>query len=77
MSKNVFGIYRGTAVNTADPSAGGRVQVVVAGIGSSALGWALPCFSPGNLTLPNVGDNVWVMFEGGDTDYPVWIGKFP
>lgn len=25
---------------------------------------------------PNVGEGVWVMFEGGDSDYPVWMGTF-
>ena len=24
--------------------------------------------------VPDVGTQVWVMFEGGDQDYPVWVG---
>jgi hypothetical protein len=27
-------------------------------------------------TTPKLGEGVWVMFEGGDSDYPVWIGTF-
>lgn len=26
--------------------------------------------------LPNSGDNAWVMFEGGDPNYPLWLGTF-
>ena len=25
-------------------------------------------------SVPNVGQQVWVMFEGGDPDLPVWVG---
>lgn len=28
-------------------------------------------------TKPNIGDHVWVMFEGGDPDFPVWMGVRP
>jgi guanyl-specific ribonuclease Sa len=27
--------------------------------------------------LPKVGQNVWVMFQAGDPEYPVWIGVQP
>lgn len=23
---------------------------------------------------PNPGDQVWIAFEGGDTEYPIWMG---
>ena len=26
--------------------------------------------------IPPVGANIWVEFEGGDTDYPIWSGCF-
>lgn len=25
-------------------------------------------------SIPTIGQTVWVMFEGGDPDFPVWIG---
>lgn len=26
-------------------------------------------------SVPNIGDGVWVMYEGGDPNFPVWIGR--
>lgn len=26
--------------------------------------------------VPNIGQGVWVMFEGGDSNFPVWIGVY-
>ena len=36
--------------------------------------WATPCVPVGYLGVPPVGSGVWVEFEGGDTDYPIWSG---
>ena len=46
-----------------------------------AIGWALPCVpfagpGVGFLALPPVEANVWVEFEAGDPDYPIWSGCF-
>jgi hypothetical protein len=30
----------------------------------------------GLFAIPPVGANVWVEFEGGDPDYPIWSGGF-
>ena len=43
--------------------------------------WALPCVplagpQMGSYFVPLIGSGVWVEFEGGDTDYPVWTGCF-
>jgi len=26
--------------------------------------------------VPRIGQNVWIMFEGGDPEFPVWMGVF-
>jgi len=77
-----FGKYRGQVENNLDPMLLGRVQVSVpAVLGEGTLSWAMPC-SPyagdgvGFFTVPPVGANVWVEFEGGDPDYPIWAGCF-
>lgn len=73
-----FGKYRGEVANNIDPLQLGRVQVGVPSVlGSGRLSWAMPCSPhPGFFMVPAVGDKVWVEFEGGDVDYPIWAGCF-
>jgi hypothetical protein len=69
-----FGIYRGSVMNTADPTMKGRIQVSVASVGASSGSWALPCRDFGSKAVPPVGSAVWVMFEAGNVTNPVWLG---
>jgi hypothetical protein len=77
-----FGKYRGKVANNVDPLQMGRIQVSVAAVlGDGRLSWAMPCApyagpQVGFFAVPPVGANVWVEFEGGDTDYPIWAGCF-
>lgn len=81
MSENkYFGIYRGTVVENVDPMQLGRVSVIVPDVGSvTPSTWAMPCVpiagkQMGTFMVPQIGAGVWVQFEGGDADYPVWTG---
>ncbi|CAD5108252.1 phage baseplate assembly protein V [Zestomonas carbonaria] len=77
-----YGKYRGVVLNNIDPMQMGRVQVQVPdvlGIGMSS--WAMPCVpfagkQSGVFVVPRIGDGVWVEFEQGDQDYPIWVGGF-
>jgi uncharacterized protein involved in type VI secretion and phage assembly len=77
-----YGKYRGTVVNNIDPNQQGRVQVQVPAIyGTNTLNWALPCVpyaGPGEgfFMIPPIGANIWVEFEGGDINAPIWSGCF-
>lgn len=77
-----FGKYRGKVAGNRDPLNLGRLQVEApAVLGDGRLSWAMPCTpyagpQEGFLALPPVGANVWVEFEGGDLDYPIWSGCF-
>ncbi len=77
-----FGKYRGKVANNIDPMQLGRVQVSVpAVLGDGSLSWAMPCAPYGGsgvgfFAVPPVGANIWVEFEGGDSDYPIWSGCF-
>ena len=76
------GKFRGSVVNNLDVKRLGRVQVLVPEIGPLPLmSWAMPCLPVGGLqmgifTVPLVGAGVWVEFEQGDPDYPIWTGCY-
>ncbi|MDJ0784952.1 MAG: phage baseplate assembly protein V [Desulfosarcinaceae bacterium] len=77
-----YGKYRATVANNLDPLKEGRIQVIVPDVNSVALStWALPCLpaagkGSGLFTVPEIGARVWVEFEQGDPDYPIWTGCF-
>lgn len=80
--RRFFGKYRGKVANNIDPLQLGRLQVQVPSIyGSDRLSWAMPCTpyagsGEGLFLLPPIGANIWVEFELGDPDYPIWAGCF-
>jgi len=79
-NEKFFGKYRGMVVTGLDPEGRGRILVQapdVLGIGIST--WAMPCLPFAGLQMgmyvvppPNAG--VWIEFEKGDPDYPIWTG---
>lgn len=77
-----YGKYRGTVLNNIDPKMIGRIQVSVADVGGTSLTtWATPCvpvagIQTGIFTVPIIGSGVWIEFEHGDPDYPIWIGGY-
>ena len=77
-----FGKYRGTVANNIDPMQQGRIQVSVPSVlGGGQLSWAMPCVpyagsGVGLFLIPPVDANIWVEFEAGDPDYPIWSGCF-
>lgn len=72
-----LGKYRAIVEDIDDPQAQGRIRVKCPkALGDSVSSWALPNLPPNYFTLPNKGDLVWVEFEGGERDSPVWTGVF-
>jgi hypothetical protein len=78
--KDYFGKYRGTVLNNVDPEQRGRILAQVPDV--SALlptSWALPCVpiagrQMGMYAVPQIGSAVWIEFEQGDPNYPIWTG---
>lgn len=77
-----FGKYRGTVINNIDPLQIGRIQVIVPDVSNFVpTSWAMPSLPVGGIqmgifTVPMIGASVWVEFEQGDPDYPIWTGCF-
>ncbi|OPY75281.1 MAG: Phage-related baseplate assembly protein [Syntrophorhabdus sp. PtaU1.Bin050] len=79
-----YGKYRGLVVDNADPEQLGRLKIKVPSVlGEDVVtGWALPCVpyggdvNQGFLFIPEVGAGVWVEFEEGDLEFPIWVGTF-
>lgn len=77
-----YGKYRGTVINNIDPMQLGRIMVMVPDVsGFIPTSWAMPCVpiagkQMGTFVVPQVGAGVWIEFEQGDPDYPIWVGGF-
>ena len=77
-----FGKYRGTVVNNVDPLQIGRIIAIVSDVsGLLPSSWAMPCvpvagINMGVFTVPPIGAGVWIEFEHGDPDYPIWVGGY-
>jgi hypothetical protein len=71
MGTGYGGNYRGTVVDNVDPTAQNRLLITVPEV-SSEPAWANPADAADPGPLPGVGDEVTVVFEGGDSRYPVW-----
>src|SRR3954469_25487784 len=82
-AQKYYGKYRGVVVNNIDPLKLGRLQAIVPDVSSLfPTSWAMPCFPVGGVqmgifTVPLIGAGVWIEFEQGDPDYPIWVGCFP
>jgi uncharacterized protein involved in type VI secretion and phage assembly len=82
MPQLFYGKYRGKVTDNQDPLMICRVRVNVPDVmGDLESGWAMPCAPFGGsgmgfFAIPSVGAGVWVEFEHGDPDYPIWSGCF-
>jgi hypothetical protein len=77
-----YGKYRGQVINNVDPLQIGRIMLLVPDVlGTTTSSWAMPCvpaagIQAGCFVVPPIGSQVWVEFEQGDPDYPIWTGGF-
>jgi uncharacterized protein involved in type VI secretion and phage assembly len=80
--KQFFGKYRGTVMNNIDPMQMGRLQAIVPDVSNIIPStWAMPCvpfagIQCGQFAVPAIGAGVWIEYEQGDPDYPIWSGCF-
>jgi len=80
--RRYYGKYRGTVLVNLDPEQRARIMAMVPDVlGITPSSWAMPCVplagkSEGTFMVPQVGAGVWIEFEQGDPDYPIWTGGF-
>ena len=81
--KVFWGKYRGIVMNNLDPLLKGRLLVQVPDVLSlTPSSWAEPCVPLAGPTgppmgvymVPPIGAGVWVEFEQGDPEKPIWVG---
>lgn len=82
-NQSYYGKYRGTVLNNVDPEQRGRLMLTIPDVlGAIPSSWAEPCVPlagpsgppMGVYLVPPIGAGVWVEFEHGDPDYPIWSG---
>ena len=77
-----WGKYRGVVVNNVDPMRQGRLQAMVPDVLSLIPStWANACLpwagtQMGMFVVPQVGAGVWIEFENGDINRPIWTGMW-
>jgi uncharacterized protein involved in type VI secretion and phage assembly len=80
MTRTFFGKYRAVVTDNSDPLHIGRVRASVPDVfGDQESGWAMPSAPFGGSTMgffavPSKDAGVWIEFEHGDPDYPIWSG---
>jgi len=79
--KTYFGKYKGTVLVNVDPELRGRIICKVPDVlGLVPSSWCEACVplagpAPmGIYVVPPIGAGVWVEFEQGNPDYPIWVG---
>jgi hypothetical protein len=81
-SARYYGKYRGTVLVNIDPMQIGRITAQVPDVlGETPSSWCMPCVpaagtQAGCFFVPPIGSQVWIEFEQGNPDYPIWTGGF-
>ena len=80
MKKRFYGKYRGIVSDNSDKMFLGRVKAKVPDVfGTKESGWAYPCApfggdGAGMFVVPKKGAGVWIEFEQGNPEKPIWSG---
>lgn len=81
--KKYYGKYKATVINNIDPEMRGRLLLSIPSVlGVIPSTWAEPCTPLAGPTgppmgvymVPPPGAGVWVEFEEGNPDRPIWVG---
>ena len=79
-STTFYGKYRAKVVDVKDPEQRGRIRVQCPKVlGDAKSSWCEPCIpvaydNGGDFSIPKVGEFVWVEFEEGNPNKPIYTG---
>jgi hypothetical protein len=81
MRGDLNGKFRAKVISTEDLTESGRLLCEVPDLPGMLLNWATPCvpyagIQQGFFALPEEGSDVFIEFEGGDPDKPIWVGGY-
>lgn len=82
MKVQYFGKYRAKVQNVKDPEKRGRIRVLCPKVlGEAVSNWCEPCIPVaynfgGDFAIPKVGETVWIEFEAGDVNKPIYVGNW-
>lgn len=80
MANQYFGKYRAKVVDVKDPEKRGRIRVMCPKVlGEAKSAWCEPCIpvaydSGGDFAIPKLNEFVWVEFEEGNSNKPIYTG---
>jgi Type VI secretion system/phage-baseplate injector OB domain len=83
--RRYYGKYRGVVADNVDLDQQGRITATVLDVlGDVPTTWALPCLpvtgmiglQSGMYVVPPIKANVWIEFEHGDVNKPIWSGCY-
>lgn len=79
--KKYVGFYKAIVSKTNDPEKRGRIKCIIPEVlgGDMESAWCDPCVpvaydNGGDFCLPKKKETVWIAFEKGDPNYPVYLG---
>jgi uncharacterized protein involved in type VI secretion and phage assembly len=81
-AKKYYGKYRGTVLDNVDEMFRGRILAEVPAVAALfPTSWCEPCMpiagiQSGAYFVPAVGAGVWIEFEQGDPQRPIWTGCY-
>jgi hypothetical protein len=77
-NQRFFGIYGAVVFDNKDPNNQGRLRLRIPQVLANVpTGWVWPSDAAGvSVGVPEVGQGIWAMFEGGDPSHPMWLGVF-
>lgn len=83
MDDRYMGFYRGIVSNIDDPEKRGRIKCLIPDILGEKIesAWCEPCVPiaydcGGDFCLPQVKETIWITFEKGNPNYPIYLGNW-